>query len=161
MRSIHLTFLAATAAAILATSSAALADVAPPDGCPSGSIGQACNNAGPAYDQPGICAPGTCYRGTPDGGSVSYPCTLCEPTDSGAVTTDGGSSSDASSSGGNSSSGGSGSSSGSSDGGSTGGTSTSSKSGCATSPLTRDGATGLAMLALGVGALAWSRRRRP
>jgi hypothetical protein len=121
-------------------------DVAPPDSC---SGAGPCNNAGPNYNQPGDCVQSSCNHPLPDGGTSSYTCFLCELSDSG-----GGSSSGSS---------GSGSSSGAAiDGGSSsGGGGGSSKSGCATSPLARDGATGLAMLAVGVAALAWARRRRP
>jgi len=122
--------LVAGSVALALLSSAARADVAPPDQC-TGQAGQACSNAGPSYDQAGVCVSTTCSHATPDG-STQQPCVLCEIADGGAGSGDGGSSSGSSS-----------------------------KSSCATSPATRDGATGLAMLALGVGALAWTRRRRP
>jgi MYXO-CTERM domain-containing protein len=133
----------------LSLTSLARADVAPPDAC-NGAVGTACDVAGSSYDEPGICVNAMCARPTPDG-SVDSPCVLCQLVDAGAsdaaTPADGGSTS-------GSSSGSTGSSSGSS-------SSSSSKSSCALSPTTRDGATGLGMLALGVGALAWSRRRRP
>lgn len=143
-----LRILAATAALTTAAwSGPARADVAPPDSCTT--LGQACNTAGPNYDEAGVCVASTCDHPTPDG-STSYACNLCMTQDAGSSSSSGGSSGSGSSSG--SSSSGSGSSS--------GGGSGSSKSSCAMSPLARDGATGFGMLALGLGALALGRRRR-
>jgi len=148
--------------AMLGWSGVASADVPPPEACADiSSVGQPCSNADPGADQPGVCVASTCGHPLPDGGSSSYPCALCEASDAGSAKDGGGSSSSGSSSGASS---GSGSSSGeSSSGGSSGSSSSSdsSKSGCTLSPLARDGATGFGMLALGIGALAWSRRRRP
>jgi len=149
--------------AMVGWSGPALADVPPPDACQDvGSVGQMCNNAGPNNDQPGVCVASTCEHPTPDGSS-SYACALCEGPDAEAPKDGGGSSSSGSSSGVSS---GSGSSSGSSSGstsssGSSSSGSGSGKSSCTMSPLARDGATGFGMLALGVGALALARRRRP
>jgi hypothetical protein len=128
----------AAAAAWMVAATDARADVAPPDSCSA--VGQACNNAGPSYNQAGVCVQSTCSHPLPDGGSSQYACPLCELSDSGTGSSGGSSSGSSSSSGGG--------------GGS-------SKSGCATSPLARDGATGFAMLAAGLAALAWARRRRP
>jgi MYXO-CTERM domain-containing protein len=126
--------LAATATlAMVSFGGAALADVPPPDACQSiSSVGQPCSNADPNANQPGVCVASTCERPTPDG-STSYPCALCQASDA-CSAKDGGGSSDGSGSG---------------------------KSGCTMSPLERDGATGFGMLALGIGALALARRRRP
>ena len=135
--------LAATATLAMVTwSGAAFADLAPPDSCSPGSIGQACSNAGPNYDAPGVCTASTCSHPTPDG-STTYACGACVTSEAGAPAQDAGPT-DAGN-GGGSSSGGSGSG----------------KSGCTMSPLARDGATGFGMLALGIGALALARRRRP
>jgi hypothetical protein len=165
----------AAAAAILSSSAAARADALPPDACTQGMVGQACSNAGPMYDEPGICTAEMCPRH--EGGTT--PCYLCEPTDAGVTDAgkDGSSSSGSSSGGssgsssgassgsssggesGGSSGGGSGSSSGGSEGGG-GGKSGGGGGGCALSPLARDGTAGLAMLALALGALTLARRRR-
>jgi hypothetical protein len=119
--------------ALLGWSGVARADVAPLDSCPSSaSAGQTCNNAGPNNDEPGVCVSTTCEHPTPDG-STSYACVLCELSDAGAPAQDAGK---------------------------TGSSGSSTKSGCALSPLARDGATGIGMLALGLGALALARRRR-
>jgi MYXO-CTERM domain-containing protein len=149
-----LTLAAVTAAVVW--SGEARSDVAPADSCPSASsVGQACSNAGPSADLPGVCVNSTCEHPTPDG-STSYSCVLCEVVEGGVP--DSGSSSGGGSGGGSGSSGGASKDSGVSDGGGGGG---SSKSGCSLSPVQREGATGFAMLALGVGALAVARRRRP
>jgi len=134
----------------VAWSGAARADVAPADSCASpASLGQACNNAGPSADEPGVCVNSTCSHPTPDG-STSYACVLCEVAEGGVPDS------------GSSSGGSSGSSSGvtKDSGVSDGGVPGSEKSSCALSPVEREGATGFAMLALGVGALAVARRRR-
>lgn len=158
----------AAAAAILSSSAAARADALPPDGCTQ--AGTACSNAGPMFDQPGVCTAEMCPHMTPDGGTTMVPCDICEPSDAGVTDAgkDGASSSGSSSGGssgsssgagsGSSSGGGSGSSSGASGGG--GGGNSGGGGGCALSPLARDGTAGLAMLALGIGALTLARRRR-
>lgn len=56
-------------------STAAWADIPPPDDC-SGA-GTACSNAGEEYDQPGTCMQRTCTKGPP-GEQYSYECLLCE-----------------------------------------------------------------------------------
>jgi hypothetical protein len=174
----------AAAAAVFSSSLAARADALPPDGCTQ--AGVACSNAGPMYDEPGICTAEMCPHMNPDGGVTMVSCDICEPTDAGvtdAGKTDGASSSGSSSGGssgsssgassGSSSGGSSGSGSGGSSGSGSGGSGSSSGGsgggaggnsggggGCTLTPLARDGTAGLAMLALGIGALTLARRRR-
>jgi hypothetical protein len=62
----------------LAGAPSARADVAPPDSC-TGSEGAACQNAGPGYNSPGVCAKTTCTRtlpGTPPT-TMQYDCMRC------------------------------------------------------------------------------------
>lgn len=136
----------------------AFADVAPPNVCDT--VGEACNTAGPSFDQPGTCQDTTCSRLNPeDGGSIDYDCMLClEGGGSGGSSATGGSSTG----GGASTSGGTSAGTGASTGGSTTTTSSSSKkddSGCNLSaPASQGGLAGLMLLA-GLGALVWGRRR--
>lgn len=53
----------------------ARADIPPPDTCDE--AGKACMNAGPAFDQPGMCFTRTCTKGPP-GEEVTYECLRCE-----------------------------------------------------------------------------------
>lgn len=117
--------------------SAAQADVAPPDRCSSG--GQRCDNGGPRGDQPGVCTPGQCFRGGPDG-SVAYDCLTCVP-DGGGGGAGGGSEAAGAS--------GSSSNSGSSEG-----------CGCRVVAPSRERFVAGVLLLVGLTALAWSRRRR-
>jgi len=134
MHNLRPSFFMVALALVTAWSTAAFADVAPPDAC-SGGAGTACNNAGDSSDQPGICVETTCPHGTPqpDGGVVTTenPCTLCELTDAGASSTSSSSSGGATPSG-----------------------------GCAVSVATGQRATAGLMLVVGLGLLASRRRRR-
>jgi hypothetical protein len=49
----------------LCTAGHARADVAPPDSCPAGAVGQVCEHAGPNADQPGTCVAAKCERAAP------------------------------------------------------------------------------------------------
>jgi hypothetical protein len=112
----------------------ASADIAPPDSCSNqGATGTACSNAGPNYDQAGVCTAETCERPGPDG-STSYDCILCEIVDAGM-------SNDASPT-------------------KTAPSSPSSSGGCAYSPDVTKGLTGFTMFLVGLVALAFARRRR-
>jgi MYXO-CTERM domain-containing protein len=51
------------------------ADIPPPDTCDE--VGEACLNAGPAFDEPGTCFTRTCTKGPP-GQQVTYECLRCE-----------------------------------------------------------------------------------
>lgn len=66
--------LALVLGAVLTFSTAASADVAPPDACTT--AGAACTNAGTNADQPGVCTTKTCTRATPSG-PMDYSCTRC------------------------------------------------------------------------------------
>jgi hypothetical protein len=127
---------AAVVALVTAWSAAALADVAPPDGCTAGA-GTACNNAGPSANQPGICTASTCpHTGPgPDGGIVTTenPCVLCQVQSSG-------------------------SSSATSAGATSSGTAASGSGGCTVGVTPSEGAG--TMLLVGAGLLLASRRRR-
>src|SRR5260370_18921549 len=149
---------------------AARADALPPDYCSSAAqVGSMCGNAGPMSNEPGVCVMEMCAHPLPDGGSAPYACAKCVPVDGGspsdaggqdgtipladaeapldaanpgdATHTEAGPGVDASSSHPTDSSG-------------------SSSGGCAMTPFARDGATGFAMLGLGIAALVWGRRRR-
>ncbi len=118
------------------------ADALPPDACLSTDVGKACSNAGADADESGTCITAKCSSPRPDGASVESDCGRCE----GKAT-------------GSSSSGGS---SGASSSGATikpGGTEDAEGGGCSTSQK-RDSLAGGGMLALGLLALAWSRRTR-
>ncbi|MGH7293837.1 MAG: hypothetical protein ACRELB_02835 [Polyangiaceae bacterium] len=134
-------FLAALATTVV-VAPVARADSIGPSGCLCGVTGVTCDRAGPNYDQPGVCTDSQCPGHTEDGGIGETYCLLCVSSGGGPTA----SGHDSSCGGGVTQDGGSGS------GGSGGG--------CALTPLQRDGATGFAMLALGVGALVWGRRRR-
>jgi hypothetical protein len=56
----------------------ALADIAPPDACHT--AGSACDNAGPAYNEPGTCAPAKCAHASEDGGTTLTDCFQCMPS---------------------------------------------------------------------------------
>jgi len=71
---IHSVLSLVVVALFLTVSPLARADVPPPDSCTT--VGQACNSAGPTYDQPGTCVTSTCRRATPDG-PVEYECARC------------------------------------------------------------------------------------
>lgn len=165
----------ASALAIVAASGAARADLLPPQACQPPSAGSPCSNAGPQADQAGVCTTSSCARAIPDGGHESYSCVLCEATGDGGTGDGGGSATDGASpdDGGSHEAGwpwmdGGGDGGGTtsdggvtpSDGGSGGAGASGGSSSCAASPLARDGATGFGMLGLGLGALAWARRRR-
>jgi MYXO-CTERM domain-containing protein len=132
----------AVAVTLFSLSGTARADALPEDACSSSAtVGQTCSNAGPSFDQAGVCANETCTSTHPsgDGGfsTTTSPCVLCESTssgDGGAITTrpDSGTTS----------------------------SSSSSSSGCSASPNERDGAIGFTMLALGALGLAFGRRKR-
>jgi MYXO-CTERM domain-containing protein len=66
--------------------SSARADVPPPDTCTV--PGQPCQNAGPQYDQSGVCVATTCTKQVPsaDGGMMpmTYACNRCEVPDGGS-----------------------------------------------------------------------------
>jgi MYXO-CTERM domain-containing protein len=133
MPSLRLAFSTLAISVLTAWSSAALADVAPPDACNLNMVGMPCNNAGPNGNQAGTCQNAMCpHTGPgPDGGLVTTynPCTLCEPEGSGT----GGSSSSGTPGGGG---------------------------GCAVGPAGREGILAGAMVLAGVGALFAGRRRR-
>jgi MYXO-CTERM domain-containing protein len=129
---------AAVTITFFAMSGTARADVLPPDSCASVSdVGQSCNNAGTNYDQPGTCVSSTCPHASPplaDGAvpaeDAGTPCALCQV---GATTQR-------------------------PDSGTT--APTSSSSGCAAAPTSRDDSTGFVMIALGLLGLAFGRRNR-
>src|SRR6478735_8756925 len=62
-------------AASLLLTSAAWADVAPPDVCQTENA--VCHNAGDSYDKDGICIKTTCSRGGPQG-TTTYDCLKCQ-----------------------------------------------------------------------------------
>ncbi len=66
--------LALVLGAVLAFSTVAQADVAPPDSCTT--AGVACTNAGTNADQPGVCTATTCTRASPSG-PMDYACSRC------------------------------------------------------------------------------------
>ena len=70
--------------ALLLFTAAAHADVAPPNSC--NTAGEACDTAGPQFDQPGACTTTKCQRADPNGGTIEYDCTLCLPVDAGGGT---------------------------------------------------------------------------
>ncbi len=145
----HLVPFAAVAVTLVSLSGTARADVVPPDSCTE-SAGATCDNAGPDHDQPGICTTAKCGHRGPDGGVEEIDCVTCELSDAGVAdagpksdagpTTDGGAVTTRP------------------DGGDTAAASDDS-GGCSMSPGERDGATGFAMLSLGVLGLALSRRK--
>lgn len=144
---------AAAATLTLSLAGSARADALPEDSCgATAHAGDTCNNAGAAFDEPGTCTSETCSSSHPDGDggftTSNYDCLLCETGDGGSSTKDGGSSS-----------GDGGAITTRPDGGTNGSTSSSS-SGCSASPGERDGATGFAMLALGILGLAVTRKKR-
>lgn len=134
------------------------ADVAPPDACTQGP-GAACSNAGPNYDQPGICTTESCDRPGPDG-STAYSCILCELADA-APSTDASAAVDANAGEAGVSTEDSGAPP-AHDAGATpppaGGSSSS--GGCMYSAGTTKGLTGFTMFLVGIAALALGRRRR-
>jgi hypothetical protein len=146
---------AAVAVTLVSLSGNARADALPPDACNSVSdVGQTCSNAGTNADEPGVCVAQTCHSASPPDGGSDYACALCEvpdggfpdagPTasDAGSTTTDGG-----------------GATTVRVDGGTTSSTDSSS-GGCSATPDTRDGATGFAMLVVGMISLGLSRRKK-
>ncbi|WP_437868358.1 hypothetical protein [Sorangium sp. So ce363] len=142
--------IAALLAAPLLTSSSARADVPPPESCDT--PGSSCNNAGPAYNEPGTCTQQKCQRTLPgeDGGftTMEYDCNLCIASGGSSTSASGGSATSAS--GGDSTSAGSaGADKASSDDG-----------GCAMSGAASDGAMAGLMLLCGAAALVTARRRR-
>ena len=154
MKSIALRILpfAAVAVTFLSLSGRARADVPPPDACSdTASVGQACTNAGENDDEPGTCQNATCPHSVSngDGGFTTgnEPCILCVASDGGVVS-DAGSGGD-----------GGGAVTVRDDAGTTS-TPASSSSGCSATPDTRDGATGFAMLAVGMIGLGLSRRKK-
>jgi len=62
-------------AASLLLTSAAWADVAPPDICQTENA--VCHNAGDSYDKDGVCIKTTCSRGGPQG-TTTYDCLKCQ-----------------------------------------------------------------------------------
>jgi uncharacterized protein (TIGR03382 family) len=158
---------------VVAEAGVARADVAPPDTCTA--PGQPCQNAGPApYTNPGTCAAATCLRSVPnaDGGrtSMSYDCTLCQPTGTGGSGGTAGSGATGGS-GGSAATGGSGGSSatGGSDGTATGGAPpgtggssvhTGGGSSCSIAPGQSSGDASGALAVLGAIGLALALRRR-
>jgi hypothetical protein len=139
---------AAAALTFFAMSGSARADALPPDSCASVSdVGQTCTNAGPSYDQAGVCVSETCHSASPPDGGSDYPCALCEVSDAGSSGTDGGSSGD------------SGATTVRVDGGS-GSAPSSSSSGCSATPESSDGTTGFVMLVLGMVGLSLTRKKR-
>jgi uncharacterized membrane protein YgcG len=153
-----ITVLAFVAFSVL--SSSARADVAPPDACNLTDVGKACSNAGPSYDQPGICTATKCTKYNPDdGGIFEYDCALCKLEGDAGMT-------GSSTSGASGSTSGAGSASTGSGGGSsaTGGDSGSAKdptdeSSCTLTAGHREGAAAALLLVIGLGALGWARRR--
>lgn len=137
-------FLLPLALALTSFAPVALADVPPPDSCTT--AGKPCDTAPPDYKSPGTCVESTCQKAMPDA-TLEYPCNLCKAGSGGSA--------------GSSSGGSSGSSAGS--GGGAGSTSSGSGSGddggCSVRGAPQGGAA-LALLALGLGALALERRRR-
>ncbi|WP_437533402.1 hypothetical protein WME79_06560 [Sorangium sp. So ce726] len=158
--------IAALLAAPLLTSSSARADIPPPDACDT--PGSSCNNAGPAYDEPGTCTQQKCQRTLPgeDGGVVTmeYDCNLCISSGGSSTSTSGGSSTSAS--GGSSTSASGGDSTSVSGGDSTSASSagadkaSSDDGGCAMSGAASGGAMAGLMLLCGAAALVTARRRR-
>lgn len=147
----HLAPFAAVAVTLVSLSGTARADALPQDACDFNlDAGAACDNAGPDYDQPGVCTTTTCLHPSADGGSAEYACLTCELSDAGVADagpkSDGGSTTDG------------GAVTTRPDGGDTAAASDDS-GGCSMSPGERDGATGFAMLSLGVFGLALSRRK--
>jgi hypothetical protein len=142
--------LASVLGALALVSSAARADVAPPDSCSAGQVGQACTNAmsDDAGSTSGVCTQTTCEHPTPDG-STSYTCYRCLHGSSGSDAGTAGAGGGAGAAGAEGSS-----SSPPPSGGDSGG------GGCAIRGLSRDGALASLMLAVGLGALAIQRRRR-
>jgi len=143
-RFIHAAMPALLALAAFSYETSSFADVPPIDSCtPTMSAGTPCTNAGPNGNQPGTCTASKCTKTLPDGDggftTMQYDCMLCTTGSAGA-----------------------GGSGGAGTGGSTAPASSSSDDGgCTLSPgAQRDGALMLSMLALGLGALAFSRRRR-
>jgi hypothetical protein len=62
----------------------ALADVPPPDECPTPDMaGQPCTTAGPNFNQDGVCTNATCHSPSPPPDGSSYACLLCTLTDAG------------------------------------------------------------------------------
>jgi hypothetical protein len=71
----------AVIAALALGANVARADIAPADACTS--PGQPCQNAGPSYDQAGVCTAATCtktiYNGPGDLTTMQYACNQCQP----------------------------------------------------------------------------------
>lgn len=137
---------AAVAVTLFSLSGTARADVPPPDACSdSASVGSSCTNAGDNHDEPGTCQNSSCLHAThlEDGGVASgdEPCVLCVASDGGETTTDGGQATTTRPDGGTAAA-------------------PSSSSGCSATPDTRDGATGFAMLVVGMIGLVLSRRKK-
>lgn len=143
MNAIRTSLATGLCALALTFSAAAHADLPPPDGCTMKDA--ACTNAGPAYDQPGVCQDAKCTRVTPDG-PVTYDCLRCVASSGtgGASNTTGGASN---TTGGSSS---------------TGGNASSGSSGCdcAVDRLGAERSLAAMMVGLGLAALFVSRRRR-
>jgi hypothetical protein len=115
----------------LFTALPALADIPPPDSC--NDAGAACSTAGANADEPGICTKSECTRSSPNG-TVTYECLRCIPGPAPKPTpTPGPKASDPKSK----------------DAG-----------GCSVGHFSNEGLVGGGMLALGLAALVFARRRR-
>ncbi len=150
----------------MAVPALALADVPPPDSCTTD--GGVCVNAGGDANQPGICSKATCAKQMPDGGTMTYDCLKCLPTDGGGTGGSGGAGTGGSGGAGTGGSGGAatGGSGGAATGGSGGSAGSASKKkssssgGCSLSAPGQDtGWAGLILLG-GLGLLGFGRRRR-
>lgn len=145
---------AAVAVTLVSLSGSARADALPLDACNSVSdVGQTCSNAGTNNDEPGVCVAETCHSASPPDGGTDYACALCEVPDGGDVIVDSGTT-DSGSGGGD----GGGATTVRDDAGTT--STPASSSGCSATPDTRDGATGFAMLVVGMIGLVLSRRKK-
>ncbi len=148
--------------ALVATTYAlpAAADVSPPDACLTQGPGKACSNAGPNYDEPGVCTFEIEQRPGPDG-SISSGDIICELPD--ASSSDAAPSEDAAPLTEDAALGVDAGSETGTDGGAPAATTaapSSNSGGCQYSAGTTKGVTGLAMFLVGITALAFARRRR-
>jgi MYXO-CTERM domain-containing protein len=81
----------------LASSSAAKADLAPPNECNSpDTAGSACTTAGPNFNDDGVCVATTCMSASPPPNGSTYACVLCQLADAGPTNPPDASSEDAS-----------------------------------------------------------------